>query len=62
MYRLKGEKRLAAGLLILCMLAGLWFPGEKVHAEYIHTNRDTLPPGPVMEIKEESVEEYEKLY
>ena len=48
--------------MILCMLAGLWFPGEKVHAEYIHTNRDTLPPGPVMEIKEESVEEYEKLY
>ncbi|MDE6167165.1 MAG: hypothetical protein K2G28_01750, partial [Acetatifactor sp.] len=62
MYRLKGEKRLAAGLLTLCMLAGLWFPGERVHAEYIHTNRDTLPPGPAMEIKEESAEEYEKLY
>lgn len=62
MYHRKGEKRLAAVLLILCTLAGLWFPGEKAHAEYIHTNRDTLPPGPAMEIKEESVEEYEKLY
>ena len=58
----KGEKRLAAGLLVLCMLAGSHFPGGSVHAEYIHTNRDTLPPGPAMEIKEESTGEYEKLY
>lgn len=58
----KGKKRLAAGLLVLCMLAGPGVPGEKVHAEYIHTNRDTLPPGPMMEIREESVEAYEKLY
>lgn len=62
MYHLKGEKRLAAGFLALCMLAGSHFPGGKVHAEYIHTNRDTLPPGSAMEIKEESMEEYEKLY
>lgn len=62
MYHLKGEKRLAAGFLALCMLAGSHFPGGKVHAEYIHTNRDTLPPGLAMEIKEESMEEYEKLY
>ncbi|MCI9337350.1 MAG: hypothetical protein HFH93_07400 [Lachnospiraceae bacterium] len=62
MYHREGEKRLAAGLLGLCMLAGLWLPGEKVHAEYIHTNRDTLPPGPAMEMREESLEEYELLY
>ena len=62
MYHRKGKRRLAAGLLALCMLAGTGLPGGRVRAEYIHTNRDTLPAGPAMEVKEESVEAYEKLY
>lgn len=56
----KGQKKAAAAIAAACMLAVM--PGGAARADYIHTNRDTLPPGPAMEIREVSVEEYERLY
>lgn len=56
----KGQKKAVAAIAAACMLAVM--PGGAARADYIHTNRDTLPPGPAMEIREVSVEEYERLY
>lgn len=58
----KNRKKLTAAAMAVCMAAGLLMPGTTVHAKYINTNRDTLLPEAEMEIREESVEEYEKLY
>lgn len=49
-----------------CLLAGtICISGlsvTDVHAEYINTNRDTALPEEAMEIVEQSVDDYEKLY
>ncbi len=57
------RKRTAAMLLAAnCMVTGILFPETTAYANYINTNRDTLLPEEAMEIVEQSVEEYEKLY
>ena len=56
------KKRITAVMTAVCMTAGMLLPYSEVHAEYINTNRDTLLPENAMEIKEVSIDDYEKLY
>ena len=59
----KTRKRTAAMLLAAsCMVTGILIPDTTARANYINTNRDTLLPEEAMEIVEQSVDEYEKLY
>lgn len=59
----KTRKRTAAMLLaVSCMMTGILIPDTTARANYINTNRDTLLPEEAMEIVEQSVDEYEKLY
>lgn len=58
----KMKKKITAIAMAVCIMAGTLLPVSEVHAEYINTNRDTLLPEEAMEIREQSVEEYEKLY
>lgn len=58
----KKKCKLTALLLAGSMLCGLTAPVLDAKAIYINTNRDTGLPEEAMEIVEQSVEEYEKLY
>lgn len=61
MYSNKKSK-LTAMLLAGSMLCGMAMPALDVQAAYINTNRDTKLPEAAIEIVEQSVEDYEKLY
>lgn len=61
MYSNKKSK-LTAILLAGSMLCGMMVPAIDAQAAYINTNRDTKLPEKAIEIVEQSVEEYEKLY
>ncbi len=58
----KKKSKLTALLLMGSMLCGLVVPTMDTQAAYINTNRDTKLPEEAIEIVEQSVEEYEKLY
>ncbi len=59
-YKIK--KKVTAVSAAVCFLAGSLLPVQQVSASYISTNRDTHLQEEAMVIKEQSVEEYEKLY
>ncbi len=61
MYSNKKSK-LTALLLAGSMLCGMMVPAMDAEAAYINTNRDTKLPEEAIEIVEQSVEDYEKLY
>lgn len=61
MYSSKKNK-LTALLLAGSMLCGITVPAMDAQAAYINTNRDTKLPEKAIEIVEQSVDEYEKLY
>lgn len=58
----KKKNKLTAMLLAGSMLCGMAMPAMNVQAAYINTNRDTKLPEAAIEIVEQSVEDYEKLY
>lgn len=61
MYSRKRNK-LTAMLLAGSMLCGIAMPAMDAQAVYINTNRDTKLPEEAIQIVEQSVEDYEKLY
>lgn len=56
------KKKVTAVSAAVCLMAGIMLPTEQVSAQYISTNRDTHLPEDAMNIQEQSVEDYEKLY
>lgn len=58
----KMMKKITAVSTAVCFMAGILIPSEQVSAQYISTNRDTHLPEEAMDIQEQSVEDYEKLY
>lgn len=58
----KNKKKLTSLMLICCVICSIFAPALDVQAIYINTNRDTALPEKAIEIVEQSVDEYEKLY
>ncbi len=58
----KKKSKLTALLLAGSMMCGITVPATEAQAMYINTNRDTGLPEKAIEIVEQSVEDYEKLY
>lgn len=58
----KMKKKFIIVILTACVLCSTILPSMDVHAEYINTTRDTSLPEEAIEIVEQSVDEYEKLY
>lgn len=58
----KMNKKFMTVLLSGSMLCSALLPSMEVRAEYINTTRDTALPEEAIEIVEQSVDEYEKLY
>ena len=58
----KSKKKITALLLAGSMICGIVVPAIDAQAVYINTNRDTGLPEEAIEIVEQSVEDYEKLY
>uniref|UniRef100_UPI0040577003 DUF5696 domain-containing protein n=1 Tax=Acetatifactor sp. TaxID=1872090 RepID=UPI0040577003 len=58
----KNKSKLTALLLAGSMLCGMVMPAIDAQAAYINTNRDTKLPEEAIEIVEQSIDEYEKLY
>ena len=56
------KKKFFAILLTGSVLLGTLLPSMEVRAEYINTTRDTALPEEAIEIVEQSVDDYEKLY
>lgn len=58
----RAKKKLTALLLAGSMMCGITVPAIDAHAIYINTNRDTGVPEEAIQIVEQSVKDYEKLY
>lgn len=58
----KTKKKFITVLLTGCVLCSAMLPSMEVRAEYINTTRDTSLPEEAIEIVDQSVDEYEKLY
>jgi len=58
----KTKKNLTALLLAGSMVCGICVPALDAQAAYINTSRDTALPEEAIEIPEQSVDEYDKLY
>ncbi|MCR5755543.1 MAG: hypothetical protein K6G30_12130, partial [Acetatifactor sp.] len=58
----KSKKKITALLLAGSMVCGISVPAMNVQAAYIDTSRDTAPAEEAIEISEQSVDEFDKLY